>query len=127
MDSHSDVRGSARVWLPSHLEMHERALIGPGLNVYCMAPIVVGAHAIVSQRAHLCAGSHDVDSPDFQLVARPIHIGERAWIAAEAFVGPGARIGEGAVLGARAVAFGELQPWTVYAGNPAKPIRRRSA
>ena len=33
----------------------------------------------------------------------------------------------GAVLGARAVAFGELEPWTIYSGNPAKPIRRRRA
>lgn len=121
----SDVRGSARVWLPAHLEMHERAVIGPRVKVYSMGPIVVGADALVSQGAHLCAGTHDCDSPEFQLQARPIHIGARAWIAAEAFVGPGARIGEGAVLGARAVAFGELEPWTVYSGNPAKPIRQR--
>lgn len=125
MAADSDVRASARVWFPPHLEMHERAVIGPGVNVYSMGPIVVGADALVSQGAHLCAGSHDVDTAEFQLVARPIHIGARAWIAAEAFVGPGCRIGEGAVLGARAVAFGELKPWTVYSGNPARPIRQR--
>ena len=117
------VRASARVWFPAHLAMARGAVIGPGVNVYCMGTISLGEEVLVSQGAHLCAGTHDYDSPQFQLVARPIHIGARAWIAAEAFVGPGTRIGEGAVLGARAVAFGELAAWTVYSGNPARPIR----
>jgi len=121
----SDVRGSATVWLPSNLEMHERALIGPGVTCYCMGRIVLGHDVIVSQRAHLCAGTHDYNTPDFQLQARPISIGAHAWVAAEAFVGPGAVIGEGVVLGARAVALGKLEPWTVYSGNPAQPVRAR--
>jgi putative colanic acid biosynthesis acetyltransferase WcaF len=121
----SDVRSSARVWFPPNLHMHARAVVGPQVNVYCMGPIEVGEDALVSQGAHLCAGSHDSDSPEFQLVAKPIRIGARAWIAAEAFVGPGATVGEGAVVGARAVVFGELQPWTVYSGNPARAIRAR--
>ena len=50
-----------------------------------------------------------------------------SWVAAEAFVGPGVTMGEGAVLGARAVAFSDLAPWTVYVGNPAKPIKTRGA
>ncbi|MBS0450568.1 MAG: putative colanic acid biosynthesis acetyltransferase [Proteobacteria bacterium] len=123
----SDVRGSARVWFPAHLEMAQGAVVGPGVNVYCMGTISLGEDVLISQGAHLCAGTHDYDSPQFQLVARPIHVGARAWIAAEAFVGPGTRVGEGAVLGARAVAFGELEPWTVYSGNPARPIRKRRA
>ncbi|RYG85914.1 MAG: putative colanic acid biosynthesis acetyltransferase, partial [Alphaproteobacteria bacterium] len=32
---------------------------------------------------------------------------------------------EGAVLGARGVAARSLKPWTIYVGNPAKPIRDR--
>ncbi|MDB5512836.1 MAG: wcaF [Enterovirga sp.] len=80
---------------------------------------------LVSQGAHLCAGSHDIASPDFQLVARPISVGAESWIAAEAFVGPGVTVGEGTVLGARAAAFRDLEPWTVYSGNPASPLKRR--
>jgi putative colanic acid biosynthesis acetyltransferase WcaF len=49
----------------------------------------------------------------------------QAWVAAEAFVGPGVTVGEGAVLGARGVAFKALEPWTVYAGNPAQPLKKR--
>ena len=121
----ADVRGSARVWFPPHLVMADGALIGPRVTCYNMGRVSLGAGALVSQGAHLCAGSHDVDSPVYQLVARPISLGPRVWIAAEAFVGPGVRVGEGAVLGARGVAFRDLDPWTVYAGNPAVALRMR--
>ncbi|MDB5512161.1 MAG: putative colanic acid biosynthesis acetyltransferase, partial [Enterovirga sp.] len=99
MAAGSDVRGSARIWLPAHLAMDEGAVIGPRVNCYNMAPIAFGRGALVSQGAHLCAGSHDIASPDFQLVARPISVGAESWIAAEAFVGPGVTVGEGTVLG----------------------------
>ena len=121
----SDVRGSARIWLPAFLTMEEGAVIGAGAICYNQAPITLGAGALVSQRAYLCAGSHDIDDPHFQLIARPIVVGARSWIAADAFVGPGTRIGEGAVLGARGVAFGTLEAWTIYTGNPAVAKRRR--
>jgi putative colanic acid biosynthesis acetyltransferase WcaF len=125
MGKGADVRGTARIWLPANLEMEEGAIIGPHVNCYNQAPISLGARALVSQRASLCAGTHDPDDPAFQLIARPIRIGAGCWIAAEAFVGPGAVIGDGAVVGARAVAFGTLEPATIYSGNPAVPKRRR--
>lgn len=125
MGHRADVRGSSRVWLPSHLVMADHALIGPNVTCYNQAPITLGERALVSQGAHLCAGTHDIDQADFPLVAKPITIGARAWVAAEAFVGPGAVLGEGVVLGARAVAFGRLDAWGVYAGNPARRVRER--
>ncbi len=116
---------SVRVWYPANLAMGDFAFLGPGVTCYSMATITLGAYALVSQRAHLCAGSHDIEDPNFQLIAKPIVIEARAWVAAEAFVGPGVTIGQGAVLGARGVAMKDLEAWTVYAGNPAVALRRR--
>lgn len=125
MGSLTDVRGSARVWYPPHLTLGDGAMLAERVNCYSMALIKLESGALVSQGAHLCAGSHDINDIGFRLVAEPITIGANAWIAAEAFVGPGVRVGEGAVLGARAVAFRDLEPWTVYVGNPASAKRRR--
>ncbi|MFK0329579.1 putative colanic acid biosynthesis acetyltransferase [Rhizobium sp. NPDC090275] len=119
------VHGAARIWYPPHLIMEENTLVGRGAIIYCVAPVRLGRGVVISQGAHLCTGSHDIDDASFQLTARPITIGAEAWVAAEAFVGPGVFIGEGAVLGARGVAFSDLAAWTVYAGNPARPIRAR--
>ncbi len=120
------VYGSARIWSPANLAMEQYACIGPHANIYSMALITLESYALISQGGHLCAGTHNIEDPHFQLVARPIRIGSRAWIAAEAFVGPGVTIGEGAVLGARACAMKDIAPWTVNSGNPARMIRMRT-
>jgi len=119
------IYGGARIWYPPNLTMGEYACLADGVDCYCMDRIELEAHALVSQRAFLCGGSHKVSDPDFPLVTGPIRIGRGAWVAAEAFVGPGVEIGEGAVLAARGVAVRSLEPWTVYAGNPAQSVGRR--
>ena len=122
----ADVRGSAQVWYPPNLAMGPHSTLGPGVICYNMASVEIGARTMVSQRAHLCTGSHDVSDPSFQLVARRIVIESQSWIAAEAFVGPGVKVQEGAVLGARAATFDDLDPWWVYRGNPARPVKPRT-
>ncbi|MEO9590423.1 hypothetical protein, partial [Rhodopirellula bahusiensis] len=116
---------SAKIWLPQNLTMGPHACLGPKVNCYNMAMITLDDHAIVSQGTHLCAGTHDVDDEHFQLFAKPIAIGAHAWIAAEAFIGPGVALGERCVVGARAVLFKDTAPDGIYAGNPAKLIRQR--
>ena len=114
------------IWYPRNLEMGDYATLAPRVNCYCMAIVTLAPYALVSQDAELCAGTHDVDDDYFQLIAKPIFIGRKAWVAAGAFVGPGVRIGDGAVLGARAVTVKSLAPRMIYAGNPAKPLRERN-
>jgi len=119
------VHGSARIWLPANLELGESCLIGPGVNLYNQGRITIGARTVISQGAHVCASSHDIGDPHFQLVLRPIQIGAGAWIAAEAFIGPGVTIGDGAVIGARAALFEDAEADGVYSGNPARLIKQR--
>jgi len=73
----------------------------------------------------LCAGTHDIEDPDFQLLAKPIEVGRDAWVAAEAFIGPGVKVGDRAVIGARSVLFKDAESGGVYAGNPARLIKHR--
>jgi len=120
------VNGRARIWWPGNLVMGEFALIGPGVICYNVARVTIGDHAIVSQRAHLCTGTHDIQNSRFPLISKPITLQANCWVAAEAFVGPDVIVGEGAVLGARGVAAKSLEAWTVYVGNPARPVGRRS-
>lgn len=121
------VHGSAIVWLPANLALGPGVLIGPGARIYNQGPIAIGARTVISQRAHLCASSHDLRDPDFQLVLRPIAIGAGCWVAAEAFVGPGVTMGDGAVLAARGALFRDAAAGTVYGGNPAIPLKPRPA
>ena len=79
-ESGARVYPSARIWDPRHLALDAYACLGPRVDCYAMAPISLGRYAIVSQDATLCAGTHDIDDPDFQLTTKPIVIGERAWV-----------------------------------------------
>ena len=119
------VHGSVAVWLPANLELGDNVLIGPGVRLYNQGRISIGAKCVISQRAHLCASTHDLRDPLFQLVLRPIVIGRQCWIAAEAFVGPGVTMGDQAVLGARGALFGDAAPDAVYSGNPAVFVKLR--
>ncbi|PAY17882.1 putative colanic acid biosynthesis acetyltransferase [Rhodopirellula sp. SM50] len=125
VDWNAHVYSNVKIWLPSHLTMESHACLGPGVNCYCMAPISLGRGAIVSQGTTLCAATHDIRDPDFQLVAKPISVGAGAWVAAEAFVGPGVKIGDRAVVGARAVLCRDAEEEGVYVGNPATLIKKR--
>jgi acetyltransferase-like isoleucine patch superfamily enzyme len=67
--------------------------------------------------------------PEWELgwTAGPLTVGEDAWIGARALILPGVRsIGDGAVVGAGAVVTKDVPPFTVVAGNPARPIKMRS-
>jgi putative colanic acid biosynthesis acetyltransferase WcaF len=116
---------NVRIWAPWQLQVGNHVGVGNGANIYNMAPISLGDFCVISQGAHLCAGTHDIDSSNFQLVARPIAIGCNAWVCAEAFIGPGVSIGEGCVIGARSVVTRSItDEWTVWSGNLA--IKRRN-
>lgn len=119
------VHGSVRIWLPANLELGENCLIGPGAHLYNQGRITIGARSVVSQGAHICASTHDISDPHFQLLLRPVTIGTQAWVAAEAFVGPGVTVGDRAVVGARAALFEDAAPDGIYSGNPARLIKQR--
>lgn len=125
IDPTAKIYPGVKIWHPGNLEMGAYATLGRGVNCYAMALIRLEPYALVSQGAHLCAGSHDIDDPNFQLFAKPITIGRNAWVAAEAFVGPGVTLGAEAVLGARGVAMKDLEAGWVHVGSPCRAVRRR--
>jgi putative colanic acid biosynthesis acetyltransferase WcaF len=114
-----------RIWAPWNLTMGKYSSLADDVDCYSVAPVKLGAHVTVSQYAFLCTATHDYEDPDFPLVVRPIEIGDYAWIAARAFVGPGVRVGEGAVVGATASVYHDVPEWTVVGGNPARTIKKR--
>lgn len=54
-----------------------------------------------------------------------VYIKKHAIIGANAVVLPGIIIGEGAVVGANSLVTKDCEPWTIYVGSPAKPLRAR--
>ncbi len=122
---HVHIYNSAQIYFPWNLEVGDWSAIGEYAFIYNLGPIHIGSQVTISQRVHLCAGTHDYTDPSLPLQKPPIVIGDQAWICADAFVGPGVTVGEGALVGARAVAVKDVEPWQIVAGNPARPIKKR--
>ena len=119
------IYNTAIITFPWNLHIGEYSAVGDEVRIYNLGVITIGKNVTVSQGAHLCAGTHDHTQPSFPLLKPSIHIHDGAWIAADAFVGPGVTVGELAIVGARACVFKNVSPATIVGGNPAKKIGQR--
>ena len=86
--------------------------------------------ALIGFESVLLSWTHRWDNPDAAVAgqgfeAKPITIGESAWIGARAMVLPGLRVGRQAVVGAGAIVTRDVADRVVVGGNPARPIRER--
>jgi putative colanic acid biosynthesis acetyltransferase WcaF len=120
------LKPGVRVKFPWRLTIGDNSWIGELTWIDNLADVRIGADCCISQGAYLCTGSHHWSQPGFDLITAPITLETGAWIAARACVGPGVTLGRGAVLGLGSVAGRDLDAWTIYAGIPAAPVRRRA-
>jgi putative colanic acid biosynthesis acetyltransferase WcaF len=116
---------NSRVWAPWNLVCADGVSVGDEAEIYNPSLVCMGSHAIISQQAYICGATHDYDDRAFPLISFPMNVGAYAWVCARASVAPGVNVGDGAVLGLASVATRDLEPWTVYAGAPARPVKRR--
>jgi acetyltransferase-like isoleucine patch superfamily enzyme len=123
------------------LSIGDYALIN-GARIICDSEIEIGDNVLISWNVVLMdtyrvpidpvARRWELERAPFRsprrldsgVSARPIHIGRNVWIGFDACVQAGVTIGEGAVVGARSVVTEDVEPFSLVAGNPARPIRK---
>jgi len=106
------------------------SITGGGDCVVCdFAGISSGARIITGTDDFLGAGLTGPTIPEqYRVVLRgSVLIGAHAIVGANAVVLPNITIGEGATIGAGAVVTRDVEPWSVYAGVPARKIKDRRA
>jgi len=88
--------------------------------------IRTGNDVSIGPEATILTLGHDPQSPDFADQGGDVIIGDHVWIAYRAVILPGVTIGEGAVVAAGAVVAGDVEPFTIVAGVPAKKVGERN-
>ena len=119
------IKPLAKITFPWKLTIGDYVWIGEECWLLNLERIVIGNNVCISQRAFLCAGSHNYKSQKFDLIVKPIIVEDGAWLGAACWVGPGVTVGSHAVLTAGSVAGKNLEPWGIYQGNPAVLVKKR--
>jgi putative colanic acid biosynthesis acetyltransferase WcaF len=119
-------RPSAKITYPWKLTVGDYSWIGDDSLLYSLDRIDIGSNVAISQRAYICAGSHDSTRIGFDMTSSPVRIGDECWISSDVFIAPGVTVGDGTVVGARSTVLCSLPGSMVCYGNPARPVRPRT-
>jgi acetyltransferase-like isoleucine patch superfamily enzyme len=60
-----------------------------------------------------------------RILPNPVVLERHALVASHCMVVPGVTIGEGSAIGAMSLVLKNVEPWSIYAGIPAKKIKER--
>lgn len=120
------IKPCVNIKYPWRLTIGDYSWIGEEVWIDNLDDVVIGNSVCLSQGALLLTGSHDHTRAKFDFVARPIYLEDGVWIGAKAVVAGGVRCGSHSILGINSVAETDLQPYTIYKGNPAIAVVKRT-
>lgn len=111
---------------PNKISVGPRSIIGTNCILDGRSGITIGADVNLSSEVAIWTLQHDPQAPDFGTRGGPVVIEDHAWVSFRAVVLPGVTIGEGAVIAAGSIVTKDVEPWSIYAGTPAKKIGERA-
>ncbi|MET3581544.1 maltose O-acetyltransferase [Mesorhizobium robiniae] len=123
----------ARIEAPFHCAYGFNLFLGDGvfLNAGCTildtAAVRIGKGTLLGPNVQIYCAEHHQEAAGRQVgleIAKPVKIGDDAWIGGSAVILGGVSIGEGAIVGAGAVVTRDVAANTTVVGNPAGPVRR---
>lgn len=112
--------GSVEITIPWHVRCGDGVRVAERVILYGLGPITIGAGTVLDYKAHLCAGTHDMNDSRFPLLKTPITVGAGCLIGIDAYIGPGVELGDGCRVWPRASVYKSFPAGTNLRGNPAK-------
>ena len=101
-------------------------LISPGTSIRSAESIDIGDSTMIASDVVITDSDwHGIyDRTDYVATPKPIKIHKNVWIGERSIILKGTQIGENSIIGAGSVVHGDIPPNSVYAGNPAKEVKK---
>ncbi len=119
------IKPAVNIKYPWKLQVGDYSWIGEKVWIDNLSEVVIGANVTLSQGSLLLTGSHDHTRVSFDFISYPILLEDGVWIGARAVVFGGVTCRSHSILGINSVAEKNLEPYTIYKGNPAVPVLTR--
>jgi acetyltransferase-like isoleucine patch superfamily enzyme len=113
----------------ARLHVHPTAVVNNALFNVGSGDITVGEYAFFGHNVSVLTGTHDVNTfgRERQLAiprsGRDVVIEEGVWLASNVMVLGPCRIGAHAVVGGGSLVLGDVEPYAIVAGSPARVLR----
>lgn len=121
----SSIHRHCRFYRPAGVIIGNHSVINRDVLLDGRSGLRIGNHVSISEGSQILTLEHDPNDPAFGWRGAPVIIDQRVFLGARATVLPGITIGEGAVIAAGAVVTRDVEPFTIVAGVPARPIGQR--
>ena len=108
------------------LQLGKYILISPGTSIRSAKKIVIGDSTMIASDVTITDSDwHDIyDRTDYVASPKEVIIQENVWIGEKSLILKGSKIGKNSIIGAGSVVSGEVPANVVFAGNPAKEIKK---
>lgn len=117
---------------PGEIRIGSGFRINRGTLISAHELVSIGDDCLIGEYVSIRDSNHNYERCDVAIVqqgfrASPIHIADDVWIGRGSVVLAGTSIGRGAVIGANSVVNRDIPEMEVWAGAPARFLRKRSA
>jgi putative colanic acid biosynthesis acetyltransferase WcaF len=119
------IKPCVNIKYPWFLQIGDHTWVGENVWIDSLVMITIGANVCLSQGAILLTGSHNYKTASFNLITKSVVLEDGVWIGAGAMVNLGITAGSHAMLTAGSIATKNMEPYSIYQGNPAVKIRDR--
>jgi putative colanic acid biosynthesis acetyltransferase WcaF len=119
------IKPKVNIKYPWFLEIGSDVWIGEEVWIDNLSEVKIENNVCLSQGAMLLTGNHNYTLSSFDLMVGKIVLEEGVWIGAKAIVCPGIKCQSHSILAVGSVATQNLEPYSIYQGNPAQLVRKR--
>lgn len=110
---------------PWRLEIGNYVWIGEKVWMANESMVKIGNNVCISHEVLILCGGHSYSKEAFDVYNYPLTIEDGVWLGAQSTVLGGITVGSHAVLALKSVANKDLEPYSIYRGNPAVKIKDR--